>query len=178
MKRNYRKPLIVIAPKTLLRHPEAVCSLADLANPALTFEPVLADPDIDTSNAESIRKVKTVFICSGKLFYDLRKERSKRGRDDIAIVRIEELAPFPHDIIKQELSKFNQATKYVWVQEEPQNQGAWSYVESRLRHLVGIPPRLISYVGQPPLAASAVGSYDLHNAAVAQLFKDCFDKHY
>jgi probable 2-oxoglutarate dehydrogenase E1 component DHKTD1 len=176
VKRNYRKPLIVIGPKALLRHPEAVCNFQDLSNPALTFEPVIGDPDINLNDPEAIRAVKTVYMCSGKFFYDLRKERQTRGRKDIAIIRVEELAPFPHVELKASLSAFNQATRYVWVQEEPQNQGAWSYVEPRLRHLVGIPPRMLSYIGQPPLGASAVGSYDLHNMAVKKLMKQAFDQ--
>lgn len=175
IKRNYRKPLVVIAPKTLIRHAEAVCSLAELATAGQKFEAVYTDSDINYSDSDAIRAVKTVFLCSGKLFYDLRKEKRTNLRKDIAIVRIEELAPFPHEALKKALSIFNQATKYVWVQEEPQNQGAWSYVEPRLRHLVGIPPRMLSYIGQPPLAASAVGSYDLHNIAVKQLFRQCFE---
>jgi len=175
VKRNFRKPLVVISPKTLLRLPAAQSSLASLADPNVTFQPVIGDPDFVNASTEQRDAVRHVLLCSGKYYYDLYAEKTARGRTDMAIVRLEELSPFPAGQVKAELQRFSQATKYVWVQEEPQNMGAWSYVDPRLRHLVGIPARMLHFVGQPPLGASAVGSSDLHKAAVAKLLADTFN---
>jgi probable 2-oxoglutarate dehydrogenase E1 component DHKTD1 len=171
LKRNYLKPLVVMAPKTLLRAPEANSPLSHFSDPTKAFSPILPDPDVLPNDVDAIR---TVFLCSGKFFYDLQRERNVRQRKDIAIIRLEELSPFPHELLRAELKRFSQATKYVWVQEEPQNMGAWSYVDPRLRNLVGIPPRLLSCASPAPLSASAVGSSFLHSTVTKQLIQKCF----
>lgn len=134
MKRNYMKPLIVVGPKTLIRDPSAVSDLDEFVGNT-KFSPVLPDPDHQDALAGSVRRV---ILCSGKIFYDLRKERRQRKRGDTALIRVEELSPFPAEHIKAELQKYPRATKFYWVQEEPLNMGAWSYVTPFLKNFVGI----------------------------------------
>ena len=122
MKRNYRKPLIVFTPKSLLRHPKAVSTLDELAKG--TFQEVIDD----TINAN---KVKKLVFCTGKFYYDLLVEREKLGREDVALVRIEQLFPLHEEQLKEVIAKYKNASTYVWAQEEPQNMGAWSYMLQR-----------------------------------------------
>ncbi|TCD66088.1 hypothetical protein EIP91_001846 [Steccherinum ochraceum] len=130
MKRPFRKPLIVAAPKALLRLPAATSSLAEMA-PGTTFSPVLDDPHV--SNKASATRL--VFL-SGKLYYDLVKERTARSASSVALIRVEELSPFPVSALRSIVQSYENATEFVWVQEEPKNQGAWSHVQDRLRTLV------------------------------------------
>ncbi|CAM1359238.1 2-oxoglutarate dehydrogenase E1 component [Tenacibaculum litoreum] len=122
MKRNFRKPLIVFTPKSLLRLPKAVNPIEDLANG--TFQEVI-DDTIDTS------KAKKMVFCTGKFYYDLLAEREKLGREDVALVRIEQLFPLHNDKIKEVMDKYPNVERYVWAQEEPKNMGAWSYMLER-----------------------------------------------
>ncbi|CAM1359723.1 2-oxoglutarate dehydrogenase E1 component [Tenacibaculum sediminilitoris] len=122
MKRDFRKPLIVFTPKSLLRLPKAVSSIEDLANG--TFQEVI-DDTIDTS------KAKKMVFCTGKFYYDLLEEREKLGREDVALVRIEQLFPLHNDKIKAVMDKYPNVERYVWAQEEPKNMGAWSYMLER-----------------------------------------------
>ncbi|KAI9139185.1 thiamine diphosphate-binding protein [Paraphysoderma sedebokerense] len=166
MKRNFRKPLIVAAPKTLLRLSDAVSSIKDMA-PGTTFQPVLGDQTISSPDS-----VKRIILVSGKLYYDLIKERSARSLDsDVAIVRIEELCPFPVDDIIQELKKYKNADKVVWCQEEPRNMGAWSFMEGRLELCLG---RKVQYAGRVTAACPATGVSSVHRKEQAQLLKDAF----
>lgn len=122
MKRNYRKPLVVFTPKSLLRHPKAVSTLDDLAKG--TFEEVIDDTINPT-------KVKKLVFCTGKFYYDLLAERERLEREDIALVRIEQLFPLHEEKLKKVIAKYKNAETYVWAQEEPQNMGAWSYMLQR-----------------------------------------------
>ncbi|MFT7899207.1 2-oxoglutarate dehydrogenase E1 component [Tenacibaculum ascidiaceicola] len=122
MKRNFRKPLIVFTPKSLLRLPKAVNPIEDLANG--TFQEVI-DDTIETS------KAKKMVFCTGKFYYDLLAEREKLGREDVALVRIEQLFPLHNDKIKEVMDKYPNVERYVWAQEEPKNMGAWSYMLER-----------------------------------------------
>eukprot|EP01090_Pellita_catalonica_P021035 TRINITY_DN7765_c0_g1_i3.p1 TRINITY_DN7765_c0_g1~~TRINITY_DN7765_c0_g1_i3.p1 ORF type:complete len:537 (+),score=110.25 TRINITY_DN7765_c0_g1_i3:49-1659(+) len=122
MKRDFRKPLIVFTPKSLLRLPKAVNPIEDLANG--TFQEVI-DDTIDTS------KVKKMVFCTGKFYYDLLAEREKLEREDVALVRIEQLFPLHNDKIKEVMDKYPNVERYVWAQEEPKNMGAWSYMLER-----------------------------------------------
>ncbi len=122
MKRNYRKPLIVFTPKSLLRLPAAVSSMEDLAEGG--FQEVI-DDTIDTA------KVKKMVFCTGKFYYDLLAERAKNGRDDVALVRIEQLFPLHHDKIKAVMDRYPNVERYVWAQEEPRNMGSWGYMIER-----------------------------------------------
>eukprot|EP00164_Ancoracysta_twista_P008839 GFYU01012886.1.p1 GENE.GFYU01012886.1~~GFYU01012886.1.p1 ORF type:complete len:936 (+),score=341.38 GFYU01012886.1:174-2981(+) len=143
---KYRKPLIVIGPKTMLRDANAVSDIDEL-QPGTTFKPVLGST-VDPAG------VKKVVLCSGKIYYDLEQKRAKSGADDVAIVRLEELHPFPAAEVKAEVSKYTGAEKITWVQEEPENAGAWSYVAPRLESLLG---EKVGYVGRIPYAAPATG---------------------
>ncbi|XP_063636500.1 2-oxoadipate dehydrogenase complex component E1 isoform X6 [Pan troglodytes] len=126
MVRNFRKPLIVASPKMLLRLPAAVSTLQEMA-PGTTFNPVIGDSSVDP------KKVKTLVFCSGKHFYSLVKQRESLGAKthDFAIIRVEELCPFPLDSLQQEMSKYKHVKDHIWSQEEPQNMGPWSFVSPR-----------------------------------------------
>ncbi|KAI9028943.1 hypothetical protein CLU79DRAFT_519802 [Phycomyces nitens] len=168
MARSFRKPLVVISPKSLLKSPLAVSSFEDMA-PGTSFKPVLEDPT--TNNPDMVEKV--VFV-SGKLYYDLAKEKTERGLDErVALVRIEELCPFPRDQIKQEIEKYEHAGEFVWCQEEPQNAGAYSFMAPRLAQLV--PQRMIGYVGRGPLSAPAIANGPLFRKQQSQLIQEAID---
>lgn len=130
MIRNYRKPLIIIAPKTLLRLPAAVSCFSDMSK-GTTFKPVLGD------NIYDVSKIKTVILTSGKHYYNLLERRKALGIRDTAIVRIECFCPFPTLPIREELAKFSNAKHFIWSQEEPQNMGAWSFIKPRFENLIG-----------------------------------------
>jgi len=163
MKSNYRKPMVVMAPKILLRHPKAISKLEDMA-PGTYFQPVISDNDVVPE------KVERVFFCSGKIYVDLLQEREKRGyNDNTAIVRLEEFSPFPVDLINAEFQKFKNAKSHFWVQDESQNSGGWSFVAPRLSHFAKI-----KYIGRPPCPASAVGITTIHNEQTAKIFDTAF----
>ncbi|XP_045318898.1 probable 2-oxoglutarate dehydrogenase E1 component DHKTD1, mitochondrial isoform X2 [Leopardus geoffroyi] len=154
MVRNFRKPLIVASPKMLLRFPAAVSSLHEMA-PGTTFKPVIGDSSVDPKN------VKSLVFCCGKHFYALLKQResleAKKG--DFAIIRVEELCPFPVDSLQQEMSKYKHVKDFIWSQEEPQNMGPWCFVSPRFEKQLACKLRLVS---RPPLPAPAVGIGTLH----------------
>ncbi|XP_020855345.1 2-oxoadipate dehydrogenase complex component E1 isoform X3 [Phascolarctos cinereus] len=154
MIRNFRKPLIVASPKMLLRFPAAVSSFQEMA-PRTTFRPVIGDSSVDPKN------VKSVVFCSGKHFYALVKQRETLGKkkDDSAIIRIEELCPFPLEALQQELSKYKNAKDFIWSQEEPQNMGPWFFISPRFEKQLACKLRLVS---RPPLPAPAVGIGTIH----------------
>ena len=143
MKRDYRKPLIVFTPKSLLRHPLAVSSLNDFSNGK--FEEVI-DDTVDPKN------VKKLVFCTGKFYYDLLAERTKLERNDVALVRIEQLFPLHLEKLQQVIDKYPNIEKYVWAQEEPENMGAWSYMLQRFR-LVNL-----EVASQPFYSVPAAGS--------------------
>ncbi|KAL2093545.1 hypothetical protein ACEWY4_010857 [Coilia grayii] len=155
MIRNFRKPLIVAGPKTLLRFPGAVSSLADMA-PGTSFKPVLGDPAINPSS------VQRVLLCSGKHYYALLKQRESLGAaaQNTALIRLEELCPFPLEALQKELSKYTNAKEFIWSQEEPQNMGSWSFVAPRFEKQLACKLQLVS---RPSLPAPAVGIGTLHN---------------
>ncbi|XP_034390808.1 probable 2-oxoglutarate dehydrogenase E1 component DHKTD1, mitochondrial [Cyclopterus lumpus] len=153
MIRNFRKPLIVVGPKTLLRFSGAASSLTDLA-PGTSFRPVLGDPSV---SAESVQKV---VLCSGKHYYALLKQRETlAANQNTALLRVEELCPFPLDALQQELKKYPNAKDFVWSQEEPQNMGPWSFVAPRFEKQLACKLQLVS---RPALPAPAVGIGILH----------------
>ncbi|KAJ0403177.1 hypothetical protein P43SY_005171 [Pythium insidiosum] len=169
--RSFRKPLVVMAPKTLLRLADATSTLQEMG-PDTTFQPVYTDVSITKPS-----KVKKVMFCSGKFYYDLVRERSKRLGDkaeEIAIIRIEELAPFPFKHVVAELQKFEHAKKVVWVQEEPLNQGAWLYARSHLEKVVQKKALPIEYIGRESLAACAVGLSKRNAQQTQQIFTEAF----
>jgi 2-oxoglutarate dehydrogenase E1 component len=155
MVRPFRKPLVIISPKSLLRHKESVSSLEDLANGE--FQAVISDSDL-----QNAKKVKRIVFCSGKVYFDLAAARRERAIDDIALVRIEQLYPFPHDAFKAEIERYKDAREIVWCQEEPGNQGAWHRIQHYLlRHL--LPHQKLSYALRPSSSSPAGGYLALHN---------------
>jgi 2-oxoglutarate dehydrogenase E1 component len=163
MRRSFRKPLVVMTPKSLLRHKECVSTLADFG-PGTSFRRILAETDPLTEDI----KVRRVILCSGKVYFDLVAERRKRKIDDIAILRIEQLYPFPFSRLGVRLSQYPNA-EVVWCQEEPENMGAWSFVDRRIeRALSGLNARPI-YIGRPEAASPATGSARTHVKEQADL---------
>jgi 2-oxoglutarate dehydrogenase E1 component len=155
MIRPFRKPLIIISPKSLLRHKESISSLEDLAN----GEYQVVIPDVELQNTQ---KVKRVVFCSGKVYFDLVAARRERGIDDIAIVRLEQLYPFPHDQFKVEIDRYKDAKEIVWCQEEPGNQGAWHRIQHYLQRQM-LPHQKLSYALRPSSSTPAGGYLALHN---------------
>src|SRR5687767_2962423 len=154
VERPMRKPLIVMTPKSLLRKKEAASPLADFAT--CGFQVIVPE-------AEKIaaKKAKRVIFCAGKVYYDIAAERAKRAIDDIAVVRIEQLYPFPHDEFQAQIDLYANAKSIVWAQEEPGNQGAWHRIQHYLlRHLRA--EQTLSYAGRPSSASPAVGYAQLH----------------
>jgi 2-oxoglutarate dehydrogenase E1 component len=166
--RNFRKPLILMTPKSLLRHKRVVSDIADLG-PGTTFHRVLWD-DAQARQGEKITLVadgdiRRVVLCSGKVYYDLYEAREDAGIDDVYLMRIEQLYPFPGKALVKELSRFPKA-EVAWAQEEPRNMGAWTYVERNLEWALQHTPIAITrarYIGRPPAAATATGLAGKHN---------------
>ncbi len=173
--RPLRKPLVVMTPKSLLRHPEAVSSLEELATGS--FQRVLMDPAFVSSNdidePRDPSKVKRVLLCSGKVFYDLLAERRVRHAHDVAIVRVEQLYPTPLKQISDALSAFKNANEVVWVQEEPRNGGALTHMQNELvRNKVISGP--LHYVSRPPSASPATGSQSSHKLEQRRVIEAAF----
>ena len=161
-----RKPLVVFSPKSLLRHRLAVSSVADFTSGE--FQPVLGDAGLNGSPLDA-GSVRRVLLCSGKVYYDLFQARAERGVTDTAIVRMEQIYPQPVAELKAVLAQYPNAEDFAWVQEEPANQGAWSFVAlNLLEHLEGVRLRRIS---RPAAAAPAVGSAKMHDAEQAALIE-------
>jgi 2-oxoglutarate dehydrogenase E1 component len=169
MVRQFRKPLVIFTPKSLLRNKDAGSPLTDLAKGG--FQTVIGELD-DKIDAN---KVKRVLVCSGKVYYDLVNTRKTRNANDTAIVRIEQLYPFPHKAFVAELKKFPNATEVVWVQDEPQNQGPWFQIQHNLFESMESGQRL-SYAGRPASASPAVGYADKHVAQQKELLETAFSK--
>jgi len=164
---KFRKPLVVFTPKSLLRHPLAKSSFDEMT-PGTVFKRIISESS-DVSNA------KRLILCSGKVYYDLVEEREKRGmQEDIAITRVEQLHPFPHSDIEEEVARYPQGTQISWVQEEHKNAGAWSYMKQRVEnHLPA--GQLISYIGRGPAASAATGNKKLHKTEYKKLMDKSFD---
>ena len=163
-----RRPLVVMTPKSLLRHPAAVSSLADLAKGG--FAPVIGDGAIAAADAQDVQRV---ILCSGKVYYDLLEQRRQSGRRDVAIVRLEQLYPFPAQQLEAELAWYPNARAVVWCQEEAMNQGAWRHLEPELRVIVH--PAPLQYAGPEPAASTAPGSPAGHAAWQEALVRAAFD---
>ncbi len=177
MHRSFRKPLIVLTPKSLLRHKKCTSFLSDMI-PGTSFHRVLRDqaevvPGATTVKLVEDAKIQRVVLCTGKVYFDLMEEREKRGENRVQILRLEQLYPFPENILTQELARFPKA-EIVWCQEEPQNQGAWHFVRSRIEDTVAKlggkgSPR---YTGRPEYASTAAGLMKLHLAELAKFLDD------
>ena len=163
MKMGTRKPLVVMTPKSLLRHKLAVSTLDELANGE--FQRLIPD------TTATAKKVRRVVLCSGKVYYDLLEEAQKHGLGDVALVRIEQLYPFPRPELVAELQRFGSATEVVWCQEEPQNQGAWYQIQHHLRSCLQ-PKQSLSYAGRARSPSPAAGHLAEHVAEQVQLVAD------
>jgi 2-oxoglutarate dehydrogenase E1 component len=165
--RRWRKPLVIMTPKSLLRHPAAVSRLDECATGS--FRRIIADEE------PKRRKVSRVLFCSGKVYYDLAKHREDEGRKDVAIVRVEELYPPPLEALKEALALYPDGTPAVWVQEEPENMGAWWYVRVHIgERLLGRFP--FSGVYRPASASPATGSANMHKAQQQKLIAEAFNE--
>jgi 2-oxoglutarate dehydrogenase E1 component len=157
--RPFRKPLVVLTPKSLLRHKRAVSQLEDFG-PDSHFHPVLPSEELPGDPKET----KRVVLCSGKIYYDLLEEREKRGIADVQLLRFEQLSPFPSVELAAELVQYKEAS-LVWCQEEPRNMGAWSYVEKRIEAVAkqaGLAGAQLRYAGRAASASPATGLHDRH----------------
>jgi len=165
LKRDFRKPLILMTPKSLLRHKLCVSPLRDFTGKE-SFHRTLSDP-------ARVSDVKRVLICSGKVYYDLYEAREKAAISNIAIVRLEQFYPFPEKSLAAQLQKYPSA-EIVWCQEEHENHGAWTYVDRRIEKVLATikhKSNRVSYIGRPEAAAPATGTLKVHNAEQEKLIK-------
>ena len=179
LKREFRKPLILMTPKSLLRHKRAVSRLDEMAE-GTSFHRILWD-DAQYLKGEKIKlakdsKVRRVVLCTGKVYFDLYEDREKRGIDDVYLLRVEQLYPFPLKALVNELSRFKNA-EIVWCQEEPKNMGSWTFVEPYLAWVLeqtGAKVKRPRYVGRPASAATATGLMSRHLAQLQAFLDEAF----
>lgn len=177
--RDFRKPLVVMTPKSLLNHPEAKSSMEDMG-PGTLFRRMY--PEMDESihaGGDAVNSdVRRLIFCSGKVYYDLLKEREERGITDVALARVEQISPFPFDLVHRHAENFPEA-EIVWAQEEPRNMGGWSYVDPRietaLRDADSHAGGRARYVGRAPSASTATGDKTVHKLELKQLLSDAFE---
>ncbi|MFM7632819.1 MAG: 2-oxoglutarate dehydrogenase E1 component [Betaproteobacteria bacterium] len=169
MIRLFRKPLVIFTPKSLLRNKDAGSPLSELVKGS--FHTVIGEVDTKLD----AKKVKRVLACSGKVYYDLVNARKERNANDVAIIRVEQLYPFPHKALATELAKFPNFSELVWVQDEPQNQGAWFQIQHNILENLNDGQKL-AYSGRPASASPAVGYYDKHYAQQKALIDAAFSK--
>jgi len=174
--RSYRKPLVLMTPKSLLRHKMAVSDAADFVNGS-SFHRVLWD-DAEKGHSDTVLapdgKIRRVVLCSGKVYYDLLEERDARGIDDIYLMRVEQFYPFPALSLVKELERFPNAD-FVWCQEEPKNQGGWTFMDPNLEWVltrIGAKHSRAAYAGRPAAASPATGLASAHKAQQAALVND------
>ncbi|MEH6477085.1 MAG: 2-oxoglutarate dehydrogenase E1 component [Sneathiella sp.] len=169
--RKFRKPLVIMTPKSLLRHKEAVSTLEDMG-PGSSFHRVLYDNDV----VSAPKDVKRIVLCSGKVYYDLKARRDEAGQTDTYFLRLEQLYPFPEGALVEELKNFTHVEEVVWCQEEPKNMGAWTFVEPNLEQAfatVGMKTvTRARYAGRGESAATATGLLKQHNLQQAALIND------
>ena len=166
--RNLRKPLIIFTPKSLLRNKDATSPISEFTKGS--FQTII--PENKELKAD---KVKRLVVCSGKVYYDLAKKREELGHDDTAIIRVEQLYPFPHKAFSTELKKYPNVTEIVWTQDEPQNQGAWFYVQHYI-HENMLDGQKLAYSGRAASASPAVGYSHLHQEQQKSLVEGAFGK--
>ncbi len=176
--RNFRKPLILMTPKSLLRHKRCVSSLTDMAQ-GTSFHRLLHDDAQTNPSSSAIKlvsddKIRRVILCSGKVYYDILEEREKRGIDDIYLLRVEQFYPIPARSMVTELGRFLKAD-VVWAQEEPKNMGAWTFMEPNIEWVlnrIGAKNARAHYVGRPASASPAAGLGSRHQAELKSLLDD------
>jgi 2-oxoglutarate dehydrogenase E1 component len=175
--RSFRKPLILMTPKSLLRHKLAVSPLSDFTGGG--FQAVIDDPAADGAPGAGVRVeragVKRLLVCSGKIYYTLLAERRERVMDSVALIRVEQLYPFPYQELTALLAAYPNANQVYWVQEEPWNMGAWHVMHRRLRRT--LPERCtLSYVGRPEAASPATGVFKVHQQEEADVLAVAFGR--
>jgi 2-oxoglutarate dehydrogenase E1 component len=171
MKRDFRKPLVIMTPKSLLRHPKAVSSLDELADGS--FHEVYGDPHLGDP-----KTVETVVLCSGKLYYDIEKAQALKPNPKMALIRVEQICPFPRVQLTPFINGFSRLRKIVWAQEEPQNMGAYTWILPRLRKLaedLGLPKIEIDYIGRGERSSPAVGSAKVHGKEQDEIVQKCLN---
>ena len=161
---NFRRPLVIMSPKSLLRHKQAVSPLEDLV--VGRFQEFLEDP-------LTPEKPRRLVLCSGKVYYDLAAGREERGIEDVAIVRVEQFYPFHNELFERVVAPYRSATEIFWVQEETRNRGGWAYMMPRLMEL--FPERPVRYVGREPSASPATGSSSIHREQQAELVREALE---
>mgnify|MGYP001766578683 FL=1 len=171
MVRNLRKPLVIMTPKSLLRNKDATSPLSEFTKGG--FQTVLGERD--EAIVKNAAKVKRVIACSGKVYYDLVKKRTEAERSDVAIIRVEQLYPFPHKVFAAELKKYPNATDIVWCQDEPQNQGAWFFIQHNIHENMHEGQKL-GYAGRAASASPAVGYAHLHQEQQKALIDAAFGR--
>jgi 2-oxoglutarate dehydrogenase E1 component len=167
--RKFRKPLVVMTPKSLLRHKLAISKLSDMEK-GTSFQRVIAE----TQGLVDDKKIKRLVFTSGKVYYDLFEEREKQGIKDIALVRVEQYYPFAGREIAEELKRYKNA-EVVWCQEEPQNMGAWQFIAPKIGNLLDAAGRKdvrIQYAGRPEAASPAAGYLKIHEREQKKLIAD------
>jgi 2-oxoglutarate dehydrogenase E1 component len=170
MHRKFRKPLVLMTPKSLLRHKRAVSTLAEMG-PGSSFHRVLMDPAEGTDQLQPADEARRVVLCSGKVFYDLLEAREQLKRRRVHLVRLEQLYPFPKQTLAKQLARFPNA-EVVWCQEEPQNMGGWSFVAPRIEQAllkIGHKNPRPRYIGRPESAATATGFLKVHQREQEEL---------
>ncbi|WP_455481962.1 2-oxoglutarate dehydrogenase E1 component [Bartonella sp. B35(2025)] len=177
IKRDFRKPLILMTPKSLLRHKRAVSSLNEMGLETNFHRLLLDDAECVKNSVIKLKKdnkIRRVVLCTGKVYYDLYEEREKRGADDIYLLRVEQLYPFPAKVLVNVLSRFLQA-EIVWCQEEPKNMGAWSFIEPYLEWVlthINAQYSRARYAGRPASASPATGLMAKHLEQLAAFLED------
>ncbi|MEI7958757.1 MAG: 2-oxoglutarate dehydrogenase E1 component, partial [Verrucomicrobiota bacterium] len=164
MKRPFRKPLIVMTPKSLLRAEACVSSIADFTKGR--FHEILPGPLLGTPE-----QVERVIFCTGKVYYDLFAYRQTENRTDTALIRVEQLYPLHEAALKEAVAPFANAKKFIWCQEEPRNMGAWSFISPRLAAILHTH---LTYAGRGEAASTAVGALALHKMEQRQLVEEAF----
>lgn len=164
MRRDFTKPLIIMAPKSLLRHKECVSPVQDFLSS--TFNSILDDP-----TAKELKGAERLILCSGKVYYDLLAHRKSHDCKGTAIIRVEQLYPFNSDLVKKIIARYRKAKAIVWCQEEPQNMGPWTFISRLLEADLGRP---VAYAGRQAAASPAPGSLAMHNAEQKALLEDAF----
>ena len=162
VKRSLRKPLVVMTPKSLLRHPVVVSDIQDLSNGF--FREVLDDP-------HKVKKPRRVLFCSGKIYYELIQKQEALSVSDTVIIRIEQFYPFPQALLKKLIQKYSTAKHYRWIQEEPENMGAWNFLRNRLESLL---PKPLEFAGREASASTATGFPNLYRQQQAAILDSAF----
>ncbi len=172
VKRDFRKPLIIMSPKALLRHPKVVSTIDDFENKR--FQEIIPDKEVGA------RKVKRCILTSGKIFYEIYNEREKQEKkSDTAIIRIEQYYPFPTSQLLQQLKRFNQIEELIWAQEEPRNMGPYSFVSPLISNVISRlqnKPKKFRYVGRSDRSSPAIGTNQLHKQEQEEIIKGCFSE--